>query len=214
MTPDRPAELDWNKGQGLLPAIVQHARTGRLLMLGYMNSEALQRTLESRRATFYSRSRGALWTKGETSGNLLEVVAVCADCDRDTILVQALPAGPVCHTGQASCFAEAGICEAEPMAFLARLEQVIAERIVERPEASYTARLHAEGRRRIAQKVGEEGLELALAAASGADTEVVAESADLLFHMLLMLAQRSLPLARVVEELERRHAARTQQMER
>lgn len=206
MKRDEFPDLDWAKGDGLLPAIVQHARTGALLMLGYMNQQALHTTLDGGRVTFFSRSRNVLWTKGETSGNFLEAVAVSADCDGDTILVQALPAGPVCHTGSATCFPEALKCDAERLAFLGQLEMVIAQRIAGQPDGSYTARLHAEGPRRMAQKVGEEGVELALAAATGDDAEVVAEAADLLYHMTLLLRQRGLSLAAVVEELELRHA--------
>jgi phosphoribosyl-ATP pyrophosphohydrolase/phosphoribosyl-AMP cyclohydrolase len=204
--PDELPNLDWGKGSGLLPAVVQHARTGVLLMLGYMNQQALRATLEGGRVTFFSRSRNVLWTKGETSGNFLEAVAVSADCDGDTILVQALPSGPVCHKGSATCFPEALKSDAERLAFLGQLEMVIAQRIAGQPDGSYTARLHAEGPRRMAQKVGEEGVELALAAATGDDAEVLAESADLLYHMTLLLRQRGLSLAAVVEELERRHA--------
>jgi phosphoribosyl-ATP pyrophosphohydrolase/phosphoribosyl-AMP cyclohydrolase len=202
-------ELDWEKGAGLLPAVVQHARTGELLMLAYMNRAALRSTLADGRATFYSRSRNELWTKGASSGNYLEVVAVSADCDRDAILVQAVPAGPVCHTGLPTCFPQAAKCDVESLAFLIRLEKVIADRIARRPDGSYTARLSAEGPRRIAQKVAEEGFELALAAATGDDAEVRAEAADLLYHLTLLLTERGLPLAAVIEELERRHADRT-----
>lgn len=200
------ADLDWDKGQGLLPAVVQHAQTGALLMLGYMNREALRTTLAHRHVTFFSRSRKELWTKGATSGNFLEVMAVSADCDADTILVQVLPAGPVCHTGSATCFPGAMKSDAEGLAFLVQLECIIAQRIATQPEGSYTARVLAEGPRRLAQKVGEEGVELALAAASGDDAEVLTEAADLIYHLALLLKQRGLSLAGVVEELELRHA--------
>ena len=199
-------DLDWDKGKGLLPAVVQHSQTGVLLMLGYMNREALGTTLASGHVTFLSRGRAALWTKGGTSGNFLEIVAVSADCDRDTILVQALPAGPVCHTGTASWFPGAMKSDAERLAFLVQLESIIAERIVTQPEGSYTARILAEGPRRVAQKIGEEGVELALAAASGDDAEVLAEAADLLYHLALLLKQRGMSFAAVVEKMELRHA--------
>ncbi len=202
------ADLDWDKGEGLLPAIVQHAGSGAVLMLGYMNRTALGRTLAEGRVTFFSRSRQQLWTKGETSGNFLEAVTLTTDCDRDTLLIQALPAGPVCHTGGASCFAEAAPSAAGRLAFLDRLEEVIAERIAEQPEGSYTARLYAEGPRRIAQKVGEEGVEVALATVTGDDGAVIAESADLLYHLALLLKQRGLSLAAVAAELELRHIRR------
>ena len=199
-------DLDWDKGKGLLPAVVQHSQTGVLLMLGYMNREALGTTLASGHVTFFSRGRAALWTKGGTSGNFLEIVAVSADCDRDTILVQALPAGPVCHPGSATCFPGAMKSDAERLAFLVQLESIIAERIVTQPEGSYTARILAEGPRRVAQKIGEEGVELALAAASGDDAEVLAEAADLLYHLALLLKQRGMSFAAVVEKMELRHA--------
>jgi phosphoribosyl-ATP pyrophosphohydrolase/phosphoribosyl-AMP cyclohydrolase len=198
--------MDWEKGGGLLPAVVQHARTGALLMVGYMNREALERTLTGGRVTFFSRSRQALWSKGETSGHFLETVSVCGDCDRDTILVQALPAGPVCHAGTATCFPGALPSEAERFAYLGELERIIADRLTTRRAGSYTASLQAEGPLRMAQKVGEEGLELALAAAASDDGRVLAEAADLLFHVAVLLKQRGLSLAQVVGELELRRA--------
>lgn len=200
------AALDFDKSGGLLPAIVQHAHTGAVLMLGYMSREALRETLTRRRVVFFSRSRGRLWEKGETSGHTLSLVAVRADCDRDTLLVSALPAGPVCHTGSATCFGDdvpAGL------AFIATLEAIIAQRIAARPEGSYTARLYAAGAKRMAQKVGEEGLEVALAAVAESDDKLVAESADLLYHLLLLLKSRGLSLERVAAELKSRHAGRT-----
>jgi phosphoribosyl-ATP pyrophosphohydrolase/phosphoribosyl-AMP cyclohydrolase len=202
------ARLDWAKGDGLLPAVVQHADTGAVLMLGYMSREALAATLADRFVTFYSRSRRALWVKGETSGNRLALVSASADCDGDAILVQARPAGPVCHAGTASCFASAPAPGAAPYAFLAELEAVIDARLAAPAASSYTARLHAEGLRRVAQKVGEEGLELALAASAGSEAEVIAEGADLLFHAALLLHERGLSLADVTAELGRRHAER------
>ena len=205
----RADTLDWRKHNGLLPAVIQHARSGKVLMLGYMNAEALERTLTQRRVTFYSRSRRRLWTKGETSGNFLTVVDVVADCDSDALLVQAEPAGPTCHKGTESCFAEAGPTTIERVAFLSTLEGIIARRIEERPHGSYTTRLYGEGPGRIAQKLGEEGLELALAAVSRDDDAVLAESADLLFHLLLLLKSRGLSLGRAVAELEARHRDKT-----
>ena len=202
------ARLDWTKGDGLLPAIVQDARTGRVLMLGYMNPESLQRTVRERRVVFFSRSRNALWTKGETSGNHLDVVDVSADCDDDTILVLARPAGPTCHKGTESCFNDARAPEATGIAFLAALEHTVAQRIADNSEGSYTARLYAQGIGRIAQKVGEEGVETALAAVTRGDDELVGESADLLFHLLVLLKARNLSLERVVRELASRHASK------
>jgi phosphoribosyl-ATP pyrophosphohydrolase/phosphoribosyl-AMP cyclohydrolase len=200
--------LDWGKGDGLLPAIVQHARTGRVLMLGYMNRESLQRTLRDRRVTFFSRSRGRLWVKGEKSGHFLDVVDVSADCDADAILVLAEPLGPTCHEGTETCFARSPLPDAARIAFLASLEATIARRIAENPEGSYTARLFSRGIGRIAQKVGEEGVEAALAAVTRDDGELVGECADLLYHLLVLLKARGLSLDEVVRELASRHAAK------
>jgi len=201
--------LDWEGHGGLLPAVVQHACSGKVLMLGYMNAEALERTLTERRVTFYSRSRQRLWTKGETSGNFLSLVDLATDCDSDALLVQAEPAGPTCHLGTESCFSKAGRTSAESLAFLSTLEGIIARRIEDRPDGSYTARLYGEGPGRIAQKLGEEGVELALAAVSRDDDAVLAESADLLYHLLLLLKARGLSLARAVAELTSRHKDKT-----
>jgi len=208
VTPDTAATLDWSKGDGLLPAIVQHARSGRVLMLGYMNAESLRLTLESGRVVFYSRSRQALWTKGETSGHWLGVVDVSTDCDRDTVLVLADPIGPTCHLGTESCFDGAAPSDAQRLAFLPLLEQIIANRMAEQPDGSYTARLIASGPGRIAQKVGEEGLETALAAVSRENPDIVSEAADLVFHLLVLLKSRNLSLEDVAAELRARHAAK------
>lgn len=208
MTLDDVATLAWSKGGGLLPAIVQHARTGRVLMLGYMNEAALRRTLAGGRVVFYSRSREALWTKGETSGHFLNVVDVSTDCDSDALLVLADPLGPTCHNGTESCFADAAPTDAQRLAFVAVLENIIANRIADQPEGSYTAQLFAEGPGRIAQKLGEEGVETALAAVTRDDSGLVSESADLVFHLLLLLKSRELDLERVVEELRARHASK------
>jgi phosphoribosyl-ATP pyrophosphohydrolase/phosphoribosyl-AMP cyclohydrolase len=201
-------QLDWAKGAGMLPAIVQHAGNGAVLMLGYMNPEALAATRASGRVTFWSRSKGRLWTKGETSGHFLQVKHIAADCDGDTLLVLAQPSGPVCHRGTATCWGERPPQSAvQPLAFLEALEQIIAERIATRPAGSYTATLLSQGTRRIAQKVGEEGLELALAAVAQSDLEITGEAADLLYHVLILLKVKNLSLAQVVGELESRHAA-------
>jgi phosphoribosyl-ATP pyrophosphohydrolase/phosphoribosyl-AMP cyclohydrolase len=157
---------------------------------------------------FFSRSRQRLWEKGESSGHFLQLRDVQLDCDADTLLVTALPAGPVCHTGAASCFGDAPVAAAERLAFLAQLEQIIAQRINELPQGSYTAALFAQGSRRIAQKVGEEGVEVALAGAGESDAQLLAESADLLYHLLLLLRSRSLPLERVIALLQQRHTQR------
>jgi phosphoribosyl-ATP pyrophosphohydrolase/phosphoribosyl-AMP cyclohydrolase len=205
-----PDELDWSKSGGLLPAIVQDAESGAVLMLGYMNREALAATQSSGRVTFWSRSKQRLWTKGETSEHFLQVRDMAADCDADTLLILATPHGPVCHLGTRSCFGESPPqAAAGRIGFLATLEGVIAERLSTRPEGSYTAKLMAEGTRRIAQKVGEEGLELALASVAQPDDEVVAEAADLVYHLMLLLKARHLSLPRVVAELEARHESKT-----
>ena len=208
MTPEDINRLDWSKGDGLLPAVVQDARTGRVLMLGYMNQATLQETLEGGRAVFFSRSRGGRWLKGETSGHFLNVVQVSADCDSDALLVLAHPVGPTCHKGTASCFDEALPTDAQLLGFLGILEKTIAHRMAEQPEGSYTARLVAQGPSRVAQKVGEEGLETALAAVTRDDAGLLSESADLLYHLLVLLKSRNLALADVVRELQSRHATR------
>ncbi|GAB2619097.1 bifunctional phosphoribosyl-AMP cyclohydrolase/phosphoribosyl-ATP diphosphatase HisIE [Novilysobacter erysipheiresistens] len=194
-----PAALDWDKQGGMLPAIVQDADNLRVLMLGYMDRAALDATLESGRVTFFSRSRRRLWVKGETSGNHLELVALEPDCDADTLLVRARPKGPTCHLGRRSCFAAA------PSNFLAELDDVVARRHRERPTGSYTTRLFDGGVRRIAQKVGEEGVETALAAVAQDDDALLGEAADLLFHLQVLLRARNLSLAEAVAILRRRH---------
>ena len=196
--------LDFGKGDGLIPAIVQHAGTGAVLMLGYMNREALIATLARRRAVFFSRSKGRLWEKGEASGHSLDVEDVKTDCDHDTLLIRAWPRGPVCHSGSATCFGDDAGVQGGSVAFLATLERVIEERAAASSEGSYTARLLAAGSKRVAQKVGEEGLEAALAGAGGSDSEVVNEVADLFYHVLVMLRTRGLNLEQVVRELEER----------
>jgi phosphoribosyl-ATP pyrophosphohydrolase/phosphoribosyl-AMP cyclohydrolase len=199
--------LDWDKGHGLLPAIVQDHENGSVLMLGYMNPEALAATRASGRVTFFSRSKQRLWTKGETSGHFLKVRAIAPDCDGDALLILAQASGPVCHRGTLTCFGEdAPETAAQPYGFLGVLTQIIRQRIADRPPGSYTAKLLDEGPRRIAQKVGEEGLELALASVAQSDEEVISESADLLYHVVLLLESKGLSLARVVTALEARRA--------
>jgi phosphoribosyl-ATP pyrophosphohydrolase/phosphoribosyl-AMP cyclohydrolase len=199
-----PDRIDWSKLGGLVPAIVQHAVNGSVLMLGFMNREALAATLERGRVVFFSRSRQRLWEKGETSGHTLTVVGLRLDCDADTLLISAEPSGPVCHTGTATCFGEAPLAAAVRLGFLAELEQLIDRRITDNPQGSYTARLYAQGIRRIAQKVGEEGVESALAAVGGSDPELIGECADLLYHLLVLLRARALPLAQVIDTLRAR----------
>jgi phosphoribosyl-AMP cyclohydrolase / phosphoribosyl-ATP pyrophosphohydrolase len=194
------ATLDWNKQDGLLPSIVQDADTRRVLMLGYMDRAAAQVTLDTQRVTFFSRSRQRPWTKGETSGHVLALVSMEADCDRDALLVLARPAGPTCHLGTRSCFPFA------PADALAQLDMRIAERARERPQGSYTAKLVEAGIRRIAQKVGEEGVETALAAVAEDDTALLSEAADLLYHLLVLLHARGLSVRDVSAVLEARAA--------
>jgi len=198
-----PDQLAWNKGDGLLPAVVQHAMDGRVLMLGYMNRAALAQTLDGGKVTFYSRSRQRLWTKGETSGHVLNLVSIHADCDADSLLVLADPAGPTCHRGTDSCFGDAAV---PALAFLGQLDALIAARERERPAGSYTTRLFEGGVRRIAQKVGEEGVETSLAAVAEDDAALRGEAADLLYHLIVLLRARGLGLDAVAETLATRHA--------
>jgi phosphoribosyl-ATP pyrophosphohydrolase/phosphoribosyl-AMP cyclohydrolase len=191
--------LAWDKQEGLLPAIVQDAGNGRVLMLGYMDRAALASTQASGRVTFFSRSRQRPWTKGETSGHFLQLVSIEADCDGDSLLVQARPQGPTCHLGRASCFAGA------PASFLAELDALVAARERDRPEGSYSTRLFEAGVRRIAQKVGEEGVETALAATTGDDAELLDEAADLLFHLIVLLRARGKSLSDLADRLRARH---------
>ena len=193
-----PESLDWDKGDGLLPAIVQDADSLRVLMLGYMDREALQATLDSGKVTFYSRSKQRLWMKGETSGDVLDLVRIETDCDADTLLVQARPHGPTCHLQRASCFPSA------PCDGLAELDALIAARERERPVGSYTTRLFDGGVRGIAQKVGEEGVETALAGVVQDDRALLGEAADLLFHLLVLLRARGLSLEDAKRVLESR----------
>ena len=194
--------LDWDKLGGLLPAIIQHWRDGRVLMLGYMNREALEATLASGKVTFFSRSKQRLWTKGESSGHRLDAKSIHADCDRDALLVQAEPHGPTCHLGTDSCF---GTVTGPDKAFLAQLDALIEQRRQQRPQHHYTTELFESGVRRIAQKVGEEGVETALAAVAQDDPALIGEAADLLYHLLVLLHSRGLGLAELVDCLRKRH---------
>ena len=198
-----PDDIDFEKGDGLVPVIVQHAETSQVLMLGYMNHNALEVTQEEGHVTFYSRSKKRLWKKGETSGNTLALVAMHIDCDRDTLLVKALPAGPVCHTGTPTCFGDDA--SASP-GFLNTLERVIDERRLADPTESYVARLTAKGLNKLAQKVGEEGVEAALAGVAEDDKALKGEAADLVFHLMMLLRSRGVSLADVVSTLEARHS--------
>lgn len=201
-------QLDWSKGDGLLPAVVQDADSEAVLMLAFMNREALQQTLQRGRVVFYSRTRQKLWEKGETSGHTLQLVSVVADCDRDSLLVRAHAIGPTCHRNTPTCFGDGTPPRSEGLGFLAQLQAVIADRIAQNPEGSYTAKLYSQGVKRMAQKVGEEGVEVALAAQSGDNAELVGEAADLVFHLALLLRARDLSLDAVAAELSARHQAR------
>jgi len=200
------SRLDWSKGDGLLPTIVQHWLTGEVLMLGYMNADALAATQASGSVTFFSRSKQRLWTKGETSGHVLVAKSIRMDCDADTLLVQADPHGPTCHNGTSSCF---GDDTQPPLGFLAELDALIARRHAERPAGSYTTTLFEGGIRRMAQKVGEEGVETALAAVAQDDDALLGEAADLVYHLTVALRARGLGLADVTRKLEERHAGRS-----
>lgn len=200
------ASLDWDKGDGLLPAIVQDAFDGRVLMQAWMTAEALELTLESGKVTFWSRSRKKIWTKGETSGNTLQCQAVHADCDKDCLLVLAKPLGPTCHRNTPTCF-DGDELVAPELTFLASLERLLEERKQSRPEGSYTTRLFDAGIKRISQKVGEEGVETALAATSGDLDELRNESADLIYHLLVLLRATNLSLNDVLQVLKQRHKA-------
>jgi phosphoribosyl-ATP pyrophosphohydrolase/phosphoribosyl-AMP cyclohydrolase len=196
----RLAELAWDKQDGLLPAIVQDARNLRVLMLGYMNRESLAETLASGKVTFYSRSKQRLWTKGESSGHVLALQAIDVDCDNDTVLIQAIPHGPTCHLQRASCFPDA------PADFLGELDALVQSRDEQRPAGSYTTRLFEAGTKRMAQKVGEEGVETAIAALAESDELLLGEAADLIFHLIVLLRSRGLSLRDVKDVLRERHA--------
>lgn len=199
MTPDEVGLIDFEKSGGLVPAIVQDARTLRVLMLGYMDRAALAETLESGEVTFFSRARGERWRKGETSGNRLRVHGVSADCDADALLVLAVPLGPTCHLGTESCFGAGSAGDV-----LAELERTIVSRAEARGEESYTARLLAGGVKRVAQKVGEEGVECALAGAAGSEDELCGEAADLVYHLAVLLRARGRSFEDVFAVLDQR----------
>ena len=196
-----PDDLDFAKGAGLIPAVVQDADTLQVLTLAYMDRAALEETIDSGEATFFSRSRGGRWRKGETSGNRLKVVAVTPDCDGDALVVSVRPTGPACHLGTTSCF---GDQDAPGLGRIARLEATIAERAAADPETSWTAKLLAQGPKRAAQKVGEEGVETALAGAAGPDEELASEAADLIYHLLVLLRSRQMSFQDVLDVLATR----------
>lgn len=195
-------DLDFKKGDGLIPAIIQDNTTGKVLMLGYMNEESLKETETSGKVTFFSRSKNRLWAKGETSGNFLYVKEIIADCDKDTLLIKADPVGPACHTGADTCFNETN---SDAIAFLNHLTQVIEERKNSTPDESYTSSLFAKGVNKVAQKVGEEAVEVVIEAMDDNLDLLKTESADLLFHLMVLLSHKNLTLKDVVAVLEQRH---------
>ena len=196
-------KIDFEKCGGLVPAIIQDAQSKNVLMLGYMNQEALDKTLETKKVTFWSRSRNCLWTKGETSGNFLHLIDIRIDCDNDTLLVKANPDGPTCHTGTDTCWGE--VNEQNPLLFLTELQDFINRRHDEMPEGSYTTKLFKDGINKIAQKVGEEALETVIEATNGTSEHLVYEASDLLYHLVVMLASKGLRIEQVAEELHKRH---------
>ena len=196
-------KIDFEKMGGLVPAIIQDAVTQKVLMLGFMNEEAYQKTLDTKHVTFWSRTRNTLWTKGETSGNFLNLADIKVDCDNDTLLIQAHPDGPTCHTGTDTCWGEEN--HVNPLLFLTELQDFINRRKEEMPEGSYTTKLFKEGINKIAQKVGEEALETVIEATNGTSDHLVYEASDLLYHLLVMLTEKGLRIEEVAQELQKRH---------
>ena len=196
-------KVDFEKCGGLVPAIIQDAQTKTVLMLGYMNQEALDKTLSSGMVTFWSRSRQCLWTKGETSGNFLHFVSLSVDCDNDTLLVKAIPDGPTCHKGTDTCWGEKN--ERNVVLFLSELQDFIEKRQNEMPEGSYTTSLFRDGVKRIAQKVGEEALEAVIEAVNGTPQKLTYEVSDMIYHLIVLLTDRGLRIEDVVRELQMRH---------
>ena len=195
--------IDFEKMNGLVPAIIQDSITKNVLMLGFMNEEAYQKTLATKRVTFYSRSRKCLWTKGETSGNYLELVSMKPDCDNDTLLVKVIPHGPTCHTGTDTCWGEEN--KRNPLLFLSELQDCINKRHEEMPEKSYTTSLFKDGTNRMAQKVGEEALEAVIEAVSGNDDRLIYECSDMFYHLVVLLTSKGLRIEQVAAELAERH---------
>ncbi len=196
-------KIDFEKCNGLVPAIIQDAYTKNVLMLGYMNHEAYQKTIETKKVTFYSRSRQCLWTKGETSGNFLQLVDIKIDCDNDTLLVKAVPQGPTCHTGADTCWGE--VNEKNPLLFLTELQDFINKRHEEMPEGSYTTSLFKDGLNRMAQKVGEEALEAVIEAVNGTNERLVYEGSDMLYHLIVLLTSKGMRIEELAKELQTRH---------
>ncbi|MBQ6192749.1 MAG: bifunctional phosphoribosyl-AMP cyclohydrolase/phosphoribosyl-ATP diphosphatase HisIE [Bacteroidaceae bacterium] len=196
-------KIDFDKCGGLVPAIIQDATTKVVLMLGYMNEEALKKTQDTGLVTFFSRSRGCLWTKGETSGNCLHLVDIKVDCDNDTLLIQANPDGPTCHTGTDTCWGEEN--KPNPLLFLSELNDFIEKRHEEMPEGSYTTSLFKDGLNRMAQKVGEEALELVIEATNGTNDRLIYEGSDMLYHLIVLLTSKGLRIEDMAKELIERH---------
>lgn len=194
--------LDFDKMDGLVPAIIQDSRTLKVLMLGFMNKEAYDKTVETGKVTFWSRTKQRLWTKGETSGNTLTVVDIKADCDNDTLLIKAIPAGPVCHTGNDTCWNEQN---QNPIMFLSELQRFIEKRHEEMPEGSYTTSLFQSGCGRMAQKVGEEAIESVIEAMANNNERLIYEASDLLYHLIVLLTSKGLKIEDLAEELQKRH---------
>ena len=198
-------KIDFEKMGGLVPAIIQDAETKKVLMLGFMNEDAYQKTLETKHVTFWSRTRQTLWTKGETSGHYLNLVDMKIDCDNDTLLVRVNPIGPTCHTGTDTCWGEENVQQGSPLQFLSELQSFIDKRKQEMPEGSYTTSLFNKGINKIAQKVGEEALETVIEATNGTSEHLVYEASDLLYHLLVMLTEKGLRIEDVALELQKRH---------
>ena len=195
--------IDFQKMGGLVPAIIQDAKTKNVLMLGFMNEEAYAKTQETGKVTFWSRTRQTLWTKGETSGNFLELVDMQVDCDNDTLLVKAIPHGPTCHTGTDTCWGESNT--QSPLSFLQELQDFIEKRHEEMPEGSYTTRLFRDGVNKMAQKLGEEALETVIEATNGTNEKLVYEASDMLYHLLVLLTSKGLRIEDIATELQKRH---------
>lgn len=196
--------LDFEKMGGLIPAIVQDNNTNKVLMLGFMNEEAVEQTLQTGKVVFFSRTKNRLWMKGETSGNTLSVVSITPDCDNDTLLIKAIPAGPVCHTGTDTCFGEKN---QEDIMFLKYLQSFIVRRRQEMPEGSYTTTLFQKGINRMAQKVGEEAVETVIEATNGTEDRLVYEASDLIYHLIVLLTSKGLRIEDLARELQKRHKA-------
>lgn len=195
-------KLDFEKMGGLIPAVIQDNNTNKVLMLGFMNEEAYEKTKETGKVTFFSRTRNCIWMKGETSGNTLQVVSMMVDCDNDTLLIKANPAGPVCHTGADTCFGEKNV---EDVMFLKYLQNFIERRRQEMPEGSYTTSLFQKGVNRMAQKVGEEAVETVIEATNGTEDGFIYEASDLLYHLIVLLTSKGLRLEDLAKELKKRH---------